>query len=243
MDLCCLIVLRSLKTISGSLLAIVATSTALILWLILSFWVDAYIQRKDATALRDATVAQTHLFDAAVSLATERYLLFDAFQMQSVHDTVSAQRLENLHSSLTADIDQALDFNINATMQRYTANRIESTARTVRQLIDDVREKRSAYNTQRKQVIAALGDEISTRSILLSSAWYSSVAELMDSLRQLQLATTFQSRKPDLTIVGLRDVQASAWEVIELFTRQRVLQMRIDSLATENLPSGSALRR
>jgi len=241
MDLCCLIVLRSLKTISGSLLAIVATSTALILWLILSFWVDAYIQRKDATALRDATVAQTHLFDASVSLATERYLLFDAFQMQSTHNTVSVQRIENLHSSLTADIDLALDFNINATMQRYTANRIESTARTVRQLIDDVREKRRAYNTQRKQVIAALGDGLGTRSLLLTSAWYTSVAALLDSLRQLQLATTFQSRKPDLTVVGLRDVQTSAWEVIELFTRQQMLQMRIESLAAQSLSSGSPL--
>lgn len=232
--------IRSLKTISGSLLAIVATSTALVLWLILSFWVDAYIQRKDARALRDATVAQTHLFDASVSLATERYLLYDALQTHRISVSDSNQQIETLHISLTENIDLALDFYINAAMQRYTANRIESTARTVRRLIDDVREKRGAYNVQREQVIVALADDPNARSVLLTSGWYTSVTVLLESLQQLQLATTFQSRKPDQITAGLRNLQSSALEVIELFTRQRVLLMRIESLAAEKLSSGGA---
>lgn len=68
---------RGFTSISGSLLAIVGTSTALVLWLIISFWVDAFIQRQDATALRDTTLTENTIFDVSVALASQRMTNYD----------------------------------------------------------------------------------------------------------------------------------------------------------------------
>ena len=66
--------MNRLFTVRNSLLTISAVGTAIILWLIISFWVDAYLQRTEAAAILATNGIEDRLLAAGRGWAAERVL-------------------------------------------------------------------------------------------------------------------------------------------------------------------------
>ena len=63
-----------MPSVRNSLLAISGLGTALIIWLISSFWYDAYLQWTDSSHILRTTRVEDDLIQAAHALAAERGL-------------------------------------------------------------------------------------------------------------------------------------------------------------------------
>ena len=91
------------------LLIISGTATALILWLSLSFWYDAWTQHRDASAILQDVALENLIFDAARKVANER--LYTASSLVSAGDARHEQHLAALREAriaLDSDLERLL---------------------------------------------------------------------------------------------------------------------------------------
>lgn len=258
--------MRVLHSISGSLLAIVGTSTALVLWLIISFWVDAYIQRQDATALRDATLTEQTVFNTTALLASQRVMLSKL--IDAVADDDAHQQRVGIEAG-AAEVGRKIGLIVAGYEDRLSDHhgqqRLRSTEDTVKSLILKVQHDSASY----QRLLATMLDDaaaqlrpdqtlilLSKNIITISSAENgesgsgsfrsigTAISTLIESLLALRQGARFESRKPDLVSEGLHSLQGAVWQSIELATRISVVD-KLQTDVPQHLPSnesGTALR-
>jgi len=194
------------------MLAISGIAIALVLWLTLSFWMDAYVQRKDASRLLLNNEVQDSLFVLLRSLADERLISADPVGANTTTEDNTAPQIDTLAiprkhfeasqklvNKLLADDSSVAQLATSAELIRSNLTAVE------KQLI-----KTESLHTAVVQTVDVESNENDYKAIDL---WLRAHNRLVNQVESLMRKTHFIPRKTQPPIDALQDLRMRSWNL------------------------------
>lgn len=196
----------------NSLLAITGVSLVLLSWLIISFWVDAFIQRRDSMRILKSADLGGYLIDGANALASERLLTHVALNTadvagpEVVEDLAAAR--EESDRALSVALDEIRDSPpMNAEVER----------------IGEVERHGGLIKSLRARVDRAIAKPRDDRDKNVVEAFFPGITATIMDLERLKVATRYRPSSTDAGIETHLDVDHAVYVMNEFAERERAL--------------------
>jgi len=225
---------RAYTTNSKKLVGVSAAAIALVLWLSVSFWGEAYVQRKDAVQLQKSILAEDALITLARLIATERTLVYSLYSSDKIESEQLAQwrahvELIDHHTEKTINKiallrdDQSLE-------SRFRYNKASLQKKLER--FDNIRVRLDVY---RSYLDEQMSRPLNERDNSMHAYIFDVYSNLILSANELRLRTFFLSRKNNKDVMYSEDLKNSIW-VLNESSRQifSLLNSYIKSSETAN---------
>lgn len=207
-------------------LAVGAVAASLILWLSVSFWLDAWRQREDARHLRRGAQLDRVLIEVGLDAARERaatLALLGGGTVTRAADTLSRAELEALRASIDARLDASLATIAAAIEEPALAGRLRHSANALRASIDALEDARRALAGQRRASAWPLTDADAAASPATRqlAAWRGVAlgTAVIERLHALQDGFRIESRTAVRPIEELERLRIDARDFVEHATR------------------------
>ena len=204
--------LRQFFTVRNSLLTIGGLGTGLLLWLILTFWVNAYNQRVDAGHLMRSNAIADALLSSAYDLAMERGLAYAA--LLSPDQANNAFRTEI--AQVRRDSDERFSFALDTLRAR--AYELTSTA-----TIDNAAVRFATFRSLRTSVDQQLRKRRSNRNPRITDAWLTDSTEMIEAIHRLVHASRYRATSSVRQIEALEDLKFAVSVMGEFAAREQAL--------------------
>lgn len=202
----------TLFSVRNSLFAITAASLALLLWLILSFWMDAFIQRRDAERILRSADASGFLLESATAWAAERLLTHVALHAPDAAEAPEIARIK----ALRTDSDRAL-----ATSMKQIRDDPIMQARAKR--VARVMDKRREVDRLRGLVDAMIVKPDVERDAAVIEAFFPRITELIMEVERLKTAIRYRATFNEASIETHLDVDHAVYVMNEFAERERAI--------------------
>jgi signal transduction histidine kinase len=202
----------TLFSVRNSLFAITAVSLALLLWLIISFWVEAFIQRRDAVRTLNSTDVSGYLLDGATSWASERLLTHIA-----LNSRVEAS------PSMIGQIKAARQQGDEALATAMEEIRGDPVMRGLARRAPDVEMRRDVVNELRDAVDAVIAKPMGDRDKTIIGAFFPGITDLIMDVERLKTEIRFRPRSPDASVEVHLDVDHAVYVMNEFAERERAI--------------------
>lgn len=199
-------------SVRNSLLAIATASLALLLWLIISFWMDAFIQRRDAARILKSAEFSGHLLDSATYWAAERLLTHVALNAPDAADESMIARIR----ALRGDSDAALA----TALQEIRADSIMQ-ARADR--VADVEKRRGEVDRLRGLVDTMITKPPSARDKAVVEAFFPRITDLIMAVERLKIVIRYRPASTNASIETHLDVDHAVYVMNEFAERERAV--------------------
>ncbi len=194
------------------MLTIGALGTGLLLWLILTFWVNAYNQRVDAGHLMRSNAVADALLSSAYDLAIERGLAYAA--LLSSDQASSAFRAEI--TQVRRDVDERFSFALDTLRGR----QLDPTAAAT---IDHAAVRFATFRSLRTSVDQQLRKRQSNRSSRIIRAWFTDSTEMIEAIHRLVHASRYRATSSVRQIEALEDLKQAVSVMGEFAAREQTL--------------------
>jgi signal transduction histidine kinase/DNA-binding response OmpR family regulator len=199
-------------SVRNSLFAITAASLALLLWLIISFWVDAFIQRRDAVRILKSAEVSGHLLDSATSWAVERLLTHVALHAPDAADPSAIARIKTLRAESEAALATALQQIREDPIMQARHDRVAS-----------VEKRRDEMDGLRGLVDAQIVKPRSERDKAVVEAYFPRITDLIMEVERLKIAIRYRPASTDASIETHLDVDHAVYVMNEFAERERAI--------------------
>lgn len=204
-------------TTRRSLLLISGTAIVLLLWLSLSFWVDAWIQRSDAATMKQGLALENRLFSAARLVAAERLdtaALLTSDPANETHVSALSSNIRDARAALNSNVERLLGLplidkpespiSLNPVQAQLLQNPFKELL-AIRKKVDQSVQARQIFNPElAKQAFAAFGD-------------------LVDNLMLARDDSRARSYKGDITLDRLLQLRTKTWRLKEAVSQSAAL--------------------
>ncbi len=203
---------RSAFSVRNSLLAITGLSLALLVWLVTSFWLEAYIQRRDAVRISRSTDVSGFLLDSATAWSAERLLTHVALNQPDPASGSVTTRL----AALRRESDRALAVALEEILaDPVTDGAVERVARVKDHLRD--------INRLRGMVDQAVSLPVASRAAGVAESFFPEITALIMEVERLKVAVRYRPASPDEGIETYLDVDHAVYVMNEFAERERAL--------------------
>jgi signal transduction histidine kinase/CheY-like chemotaxis protein len=199
-------------SVRNSLFAITAVSLALLLWLIISFWVDAFNQRRDAERILKSAEVSGHLLDSATAWAAERLL---------THVALNTSGLPK--SSVIAQIKTARGDSDNALATAMKEIGLDPIMRARTGHIAEVNTQTEGINQLRGLVDTMITIPLSDRDQVVVETFFPRITALIMEVERLKNAIRYRAPLNDASIETHLDVDHAVYVMNEFAERERAL--------------------
>lgn len=209
-----------LTSIRSSLVVIIFTAITLILWLTVSFWYAAYVQRLDGAQLLENIKTEDLLFNSSRALSRERSLVN---LMLSAKDSVGSDDLDKLDTLATSGSIQfsSIQQNINTAVndpsmsRRFTFlnDEISRDYDSMEIKLNELNENRILVSDQATKLL--IDRDPSFRSVTLNQ-----YTHLIHALQQLRRGIHFIPRHSELNIGHLQVLRVANWKFSEAIAQE-----------------------
>ena len=199
-------------TVRNSLFAITAVSLALLLWLIISFWVDAFIQRRDAVRILNSAEVSGHLLDSATAWAAERLLTHVALNAPDAAPASEIDRIKALRRDSGAALATPLKEIREDPLWRSQADRVAG----VEKRQDEVERLRDLVDT-------AIARPARERDQAVVSGFFLRITDLIMEVERLKIAIRYRPASTDASIETHLDVDHAVYVMNEFAERERAI--------------------
>lgn len=207
-------VVRSFTKNSKKLMGVCALAIVLVLWLSISFWKEAYSQRKDAVQLQKSIVAEDALIAHAQMLATER----STFSSLYFSNEITKEQLNqwrtlidatNLHS--TQIVSKIKKLRSDSSLEsRFRYNELSLYTK-----LDQFYKIHQRLDVYRSYLLEQLTFPSGSRDPSMHGYMFVIYSDLIQSANELRLRTFFSSRKNNKDVTFLEDLKNSIWTLSE----------------------------
>jgi len=202
----------TLFSVRNSLLAISAITTVLLLWLITSFWVDAFKQRQDAERILRSTEFGAELLTSTYVWAAERVLTQVA--LFSPAPTTPVQMNDILDQRQIAD--QSFRAAIAGLRTIHNADQHEK-------LIAAIESHHQGLQAIRKQVDQQIAKPTDDRNEDVRLAWFQAITDLITEAARLKTATRYRPASSVADVETQLDVTHAVSVMSEFAERERAI--------------------
>ena len=209
-------------TVRNSLLAISALATALILWLITSFWYDAYLQRTDAARILQNTSIEDDLIGAAHAWATERLLVQAALNATAAASEESRTRIRKLRDGSDALIALAFENLRLSLADRRSRTRFAQDVDHLR-VLAEVESQVENLHTLRQTIDAQISMPSTDRDPETVNAWLPTITDVIVATQRIRVSTRYQPQKALHSIAALRELKHAVWTMSEFAGREQAI--------------------
>jgi len=212
---------RSLFTVQRNLALFVSTSILLVLWLSISFWVQAYVEREDAKKIQRDSVQENQLFGLSTHLSGQRSLIHRLLNEQPVLPESIARFNNSLSITDTKIqlIQKSFIENTN-TSSNTSSNR---TLATIQTRLDQIVLHQNALKELKTKLEQQMHLPKHQRDSDFRMSLFHKYNDFIDEVGELRLSVHFVPRFTNQDILYYSQLSNSAWYLNES-TRQ------IDSL-------------
>ena len=196
----------------NSLFAITGVSLALFSWLIISFWVDAFIQRRDAERILKSADLGGYLIDGANALATERLLTHVAL---NTPEAATSAMVEDI-AAARRESDRALSV---ALGEIHGAPPMNAEVERIGQA-----ERHGALiESLRARVDQAIAEPMGERDKAAVETFFPGITAAIMDLERLKVAIRYRPTSTDAGIETHLDVDHAVYVMNEFAERERAL--------------------
>lgn len=219
------------STIRYSLLFITSTAIAVILWLSVSFWVDAYAQRSDAEWLLVSSKADGDLLNVMRKLSALRDDQYTDLLDEAAEVEQSRESIRSLVSTHVASLEQAIEQLTENQKTEAVVERTLGSRRTVavrlEELVEAVGqwENASEFVMQDGQTLAPVRDSVK------NALWTDNITSVLDRATALLQASRYIPYRTYLDTTSLRDLRFYTWQLSDLITQERLQLAELDPQA------------
>ena len=216
-----------LTSIRSSLLLISFTAISIILWLSVSFWHTAYLERLDAAQLSVSIEAEDLMFDSARELVRQRSLVN---LMLSSIQPVSKDDLKDLNSIQTKT--NALIENIRTSTSAALTNkplkdRFTFVDSEIRVIFRDLVSMFLKLSNKEEKIAEQALLSLSERDNEFRDSTFTEFSTLIESTQLLRSGTHFVSRHNALDIDHLQVLRIANWHFSEAIAREASLMSSV----------------
>ena len=205
--------MNRLFTVRNSLLTISAVGTAIILWLIISFWVDAYLQRTEAAAILAINRIEDRLLAAGRGWAAERVLTNVSLLAREPMAAHQGARLKVLRREADRNVAQAFAL--------ITPNLARGSIRG--HALEELRLAIKSLERLREKADRALQRPRPDRDRQAVAQWQPGISEAIHRAQRLGAAMRHRGRKTFRRVSALQDVKRTVWIMSEYASREQSL--------------------
>lgn len=207
-------------TVRNSLLATTGLAIAIICWLITAYWLNASVQRSDASRVLQNTIVDDSLIATADAWATERVVVNAALEAPAPADLEARARISTARQAANiawkAGEASLATFLADAMVRERLLHGDEHES-----LLAVVLEERAELERLRSEVDDALLVPVEERDFLLSAIWFLEITQLINRSQELRVAVRYRPRKPESRIEALQQLEHSVWQVTEFAALER----------------------
>ena len=213
-------------TVRNSLLGISAIWMALLLWLITSFWYDAYLQKTDATRILENNQIEDEFLAAAHSWAVERGVSHAALSAgeaagQNTLNAISAHRRhadESIRRAL-----QALQHGASAETLETAFDTDDDDGPTPEQVRDGVTSQLAKLQITRTGVDQQLALSRNQRDEEVLKHWADSITSVIMYSQRQRVAVRYHATLALREIEALQDLKHAVWVMSEFASREQMI--------------------
>ena len=197
--------------IRRSLLAISTLALSLILWLSVSFWYDAYLQRIDASDLLQGITLDDNLFRLSRDLSKERDLIHIMLTDSNSNHAVKKAALVELQGESFNHYEQVLrDISI-ALATRSLVNRLAFKPAFVEEQVESLRSQWKDLNLKREIALTQLSMPPADRDENLRQQVFKQFTASIDATQLVKDKLRITQRRTELSIDQLETLRTANW--------------------------------
>jgi|GEM_PF-2468041 len=199
-------------SVRNSLFAITGVTLALLSWLIISFWVDAFIQRRDAVRILKSADLGGYLIDGANALTEERLLTHVALNTPGAATP-----------TVIADLSAAREESDRALAVALGEIRDSPPMSAEVERIGQVEHRGDLIERLRDQVDQAIASPLADRDKAVIETFFPGITAAIMDLERLKVAIRYRPSSTDAGIETHLDVDHAVYVMNEFAERERAL--------------------
>jgi signal transduction histidine kinase/CheY-like chemotaxis protein len=199
-------------SVRNSLFAISAASIALLFWLIISFWVDAFIQRRDAVRILKSADVSGYMLESATAWAAERLLTHVALNEPNPAEPSTVARIKTLRRDSDIAFATTLKEIRDDPIMQARAGRVAGVEKT-----------RDEVNRLRGLVDTLIAVPIIERDQEVIETFFPRITDLIMDVERLKIAIRYRAASNDASIETHLDVDHAVYVMNEFAERERAL--------------------
>lgn len=247
-----------LTSIRSSLLFISFTAIALILWLSVSFWYTAYVQRIDSAQLLESIETEDLLFESARSLSSQRSFVHVLLSGKYAAREVNLGILKNYQETTDDQYQRIRQLTSDSLTNDSLKDRFTFIDSEIRAVFRDVVATFLDLSEKNEKILTQSSLMLSDRDAQFKDEIFSQFTSLIESTQLLRWGTHFVPRHNALDIDHLQQLRNANWHFSEAIAREAALmssvlasgkplskpeQKRIESLHIETLATWRTLQQ
>jgi len=195
----------SVTSVRRHFIFINALLIALLLWMTLSFWYDAFVQKKDATLMQH-NVEESELSRIAVSdLAAERSFFSAAFSYSEKIQDSNLAKIESSLQSIDLKLDAITDTAIRNHSNKDLVARYNRTTFVLPDWIKSFNKSRSRLDVYRQYSAEQLNLPIAGRDTEIRKTLFNEYSFLIELVEQLNNSSSFIPRHNEMATIDLQN--------------------------------------
>jgi len=223
----------SVTSVRRHFLLINALLIAVLMWLTISFWYDAFVQKKDADLMQQ-NVKEGGLYRTSVSdLVNERRLFSAAFSYSEKIKPSDMAQIESLHQSIDLQLDAMADKAIQNHSNGNLVARYNHTAFILSDWIRSFKKSRSRLNVYRQYSAEQLKLPIDSRDSEIRKTLFHEFSVLIGLIEQLNSSSSFIPRHNEMITIDLQNYNNHVRHLIETANQEIAL---LTELSTNVVP-------
>ncbi len=212
-----------LTTIRGSLVAISFTAIALILWLSVSFWYTAYLQKLDSSQLFESIETEDLLFESTRDLTQQRSLVNLMLTEAAPATDEYLQQFEALQEKSQVQFKAINETIKSAMLDTSLSERFTFVNAEISSINKNVFEAFNKLSNKQAWVVEQASLPLSERDTDKKNLTFNQFTALIESTQLLRWGTHFIPRHNELDIDHLQVLRIANWKFSEAIAKEASL--------------------
>jgi len=220
--------MKAVTNNSKKLVIVSAIAIALVTWLCVSFWSDAFYQRKDAALLNESNIVEDTLFSLSKAITDERAEFYSSFAIPDV----SSDQLVQFRSFISATDNQfkALINKIDKLKKEsYKISNYRYNVESIQKKIVKFENNHTRINVYRKYILAQAALPLQERDLSMHKYMFDFYGAYIRSANDLRVGTSYLHRKNDKNIIFSEEIKNSTWSLREASSQVFFISTRMSN--------------
>lgn len=216
-----------LTSIRSSLLFVSFTAIALILWLSVSFWYTAYVERLDSAQLLDSIETEDLLFETSRHLSKQRSFVHLQLSDRYPARAGNRQILDELQENTVTHFEKIRRITSESLLDESLSERFTFIDSEIRDVFREVVANYLDLSTKDKAISDQVSVMLNERDPEFRKEIFIQFTSLIKSTQQLRWGTHFVPRHNALDIDHLQDLRVANWHFGEAIAREASLMSSV----------------